>query len=72
MKTFTIHYRYRDDRNELQDVFENVETASQQKAKDYGKRIAEERAQSYAGKYWFMSVLPCLLNTHTLETVTPL
>jgi len=51
MKTYTLHFRYRDDNNKLHDDFEKVQTTSSQRAKDYGKKLEAER-----DKYWFIGL----------------
>jgi hypothetical protein len=57
-KLFELHFRYRDGRNELFDVFSTVTTTSHAKAKALGKSLAVERAGEYSGQYWFMSAEP--------------
>ncbi len=55
-KVFRLHFRFRSVTNQLETVFEDCTTTSQKNAKAIGKRLAEERAHSYAGKYWFMGI----------------
>ena len=56
-KPFEVHFRYRNGAGELHSLLEVVETTSKARAKEWGKRIAEERAPSWDGKYWLMEVL---------------
>ena len=55
-KTFALHFRYRTATNQLEIVFEDVQTTSQKDARAIGKRLAEQRAQEHDGKYWFMGL----------------
>lgn len=55
-KTFALHFRYRTATNQLETVFEDVQTTSQKDARAIGKRLAQERAQQHGGKYWFMGL----------------
>lgn len=56
LKQYRLYFRYRTVTNDLNDLFEVVQSESLKLAKLGGKRLAEERAPAYGGKYWFMGV----------------
>jgi hypothetical protein len=57
MKTFELHFRYRDGRNELFDKTETCTASSNKEARQIGNRLAQERANEHDGKYWFIGLL---------------
>lgn len=54
MKLFKLEFRWRTATNQLEGAYEDCLANSQKEARQVGNRLAQERAQSHAGKYWFM------------------